>query len=126
MQSHRATLYMYWIVFSVGIAAFVAAIVMGIMQQSVTLTAVFAGLSVVSFVTYFIGRPTQSVEENLQFITWLGVIYNSYWTHLFWASDPETAQQTLDKATEDAIRQLRELNEQHAKATKERSKLTEE
>jgi hypothetical protein len=123
LQSHRSTLVMYWIVFGVGIAAFVAAVVTGITQQNAPLTALFGGLTIVSFVTYFIGRPTQSVEENLQYVTWLGIIYNTYWTRLSWAVDPETAPAVLDMATAEAITQLKELSKHHGKAVKGRPNL---
>lgn len=116
LQSHRATLIMYWIVFGVGIASFLVAIVMGITQQNLSLTALFGGLSALSFVTYFIGRPTQSVEQNLQYVTWLGIIYNTYWTQIFWATDPNTASATLEKATADALAQLKELGDHYGKA----------
>ena len=112
-----------WIVFGVGIAAFVAAVVTGITQQNAPLTALFGGLTIVSFVTYFIGRPTQSVEENLQYVTWLGIIYNTYWTRLSWAVDPETAPAVLDMATAEAITQLKELSKHHGKAVKGRPNL---
>ena len=82
--------------------------------------AVFAGLGVVSFVLYFISRPTQAVEENLVYITWLGVIYNSYWTHIAWATKPEAAQAELEKATADAMQQLNSLLDRHAQSVKER------
>ncbi|HEX6386315.1 MAG TPA: hypothetical protein VF177_16710, partial [Anaerolineae bacterium] len=120
MRSHDATVMMYWILFGLGVSAFVAAIVLGLVRESVVYSLVFGGLSVVSFVTYFIGRSTQAVEENLQFITWLGIIYNSYWTHLAWAFDAETAGETLDKATTDAVQQLRQLIDRHAEATRKR------
>jgi hypothetical protein len=81
---------------------------------------VFAGLSVVSFLIYFISGPTQAVEENLIYTTWLGLIYNSYWTHLAWATKPDMAQAELEKATTDALQQLNALLERHAQSVKER------
>jgi hypothetical protein len=65
----------------------------------------------------------QSVEENLIYITWLGVIYNSYWTHLAWATQRKTAQAELDKATVDALKQLEKLVDRHAKSVKGRPTL---
>jgi hypothetical protein len=75
---------------------------------------------VAAFVTYFISRSTLSIEENLLYITWLGVIYNSYWTHLAWATQRNTAQAELDKATVDAIAQLERLVDRHARSVKGR------
>jgi hypothetical protein len=123
MRSHNSTLTMNWIIFVVGILLFVTAVILALFQGEVVAGAVFGGLSVVSFLTYFISRPTRAVEENLQFITWLGIIYNSYWTHLAWSFDEETAQDVLDKATADAIEQLNALVDKHAEANRSRPKL---
>ena len=120
MRSHNSTVAMYWILFAVGVGAVVAGIVLAVWRQEVAAGAVFLGLGAIAFITYFISRPTQSVEENLMYVTWLGVIYNSYWTHLAWATRQDTAQTDLDKATLDALQQLAELVDRHAKSTKGR------
>ncbi len=120
MRSHNSTVVMYWILFTVGVGTVLAGIVMAVLGQEVVAGAVFLGLGVVAFITYFISRPTQSVEENLMYITWLGVIYNSYWTHLAWATQRDTAQAELDRATTDALQQLEKLVERHALSVKGR------
>ena len=122
MRSHNSTVAMYWILFAVGVGTVVTGIVLAL-QGSAVAGAVFLGVGVAAFVTYFISRSTQSVEENLLYITWLGVIYNSYWTHLAWATERDTAQMQLDKATVDAIAQLERLVNRHAKSVKGRSNL---
>ena len=66
-----------------------------------------------TFVSYFLTRPTQAVEENLQFIAWLGIIYNTYWTHLMWVVDQKSAQEQLDEATQQAIERLKEMMDRH-------------
>ncbi len=118
--SHFSTLVMNWILFSVGVGFFVAACVAGLRAQSLAPAALFGGLSIVTFLTYFVSRPTQSVEENLNFITWLGLIYNSYWARQLAATDPATVQDVLKKSTDDAIAQIKELVERHAQAVRER------
>lgn len=123
MRSHNSTVVMYWLLFAVGIATVVTGIVLAA-QGNALAGAVFLGVGVAAFVTYFISRSTQSIEENLLYITWLGVIYNSYWTHLAWATQRDTAQAELDKATTDALQQLEKLVNRHAKAVKGRPKLT--
>jgi len=122
MRSHNSTVVMYWLLFAVGVATVVTGIVLAV-QGNIVAGAVFLGVGVAAFVTYFIGRSAQSIEENLLYITWLGVIYNSYWTHLAWATQRDTAQAELDKATTDALKQLEKLVNRHAKATKERPTL---
>jgi hypothetical protein len=81
MRSHNSTVAMYWILFAVGVGTVITGIVLAA-QGNALAGAVFLGVGVAAFVTYFISRSTQSIEENLLYITWLGVIYNSYWTHL--------------------------------------------
>jgi hypothetical protein len=123
MRSHNSTVAMYWILFAVGVSAVVAGIVLAVIRKEVVAGAVFAGLGAASFIGYFITRSIQSVEENLVYITWLGVIYNSYWTHLAWATQRDTAQAELDKATTDALQQLAALVDRHAESLKGRPKL---
>ncbi len=123
MRSHNSTVVMYWLLFAVGVGTVITGIVLAA-QGNALAGAVFLGVGVAAFVTYFISRSTQSIEENLLYITWLGVIYNSYWTHLAWATQRDTAQDELDKATTDALQQLEKLVNRHAKAVKARPKLT--
>ncbi len=123
MRSHYSTLIMYWILFGVGVGFFVTGVLLA--RTAPVAGVLFGGLSVVTFLTYFVTRSTQSIEENLFYMTWLGVIYNSYWTHLAWSFDQQSAQQELEKATTDTIAQVQGLIERHAKATKERPGLLE-
>jgi hypothetical protein len=101
MTPYYTTLWMYRVLFIVGIAAFVAAVVLSVWQGEPLYALVFGGLSVGAFVSYFFNRPLQSLEENLQLITWLGVIYNSYWTRLAYMQDMDTVQQELRSATDE-------------------------
>jgi hypothetical protein len=97
---------LYWILFCIGVIAIIIGILLALIPNQVLAGAIFAGLGVVSFIGYFITRSTQSVEENLIYITRLGVIYKSNWTHLAWSPPQDTAQVELDNATTDALRQL--------------------
>lgn len=120
MNPYWTTVWMYRILFGVGVAAFVVAAVMAYSGLGATTTAIFGGLSVVSFVGYFLSRPLQALEENLQFITWLGVIYNSYWTRLAYTSDLETVQAELEDATNDTIRKINQLMDKHTERNADR------
>jgi hypothetical protein len=123
MRSHNSTVIMNWILFAVGIGFFITSVILVLFQNSPGPAALFGGLSIGAFLTYFLTRPTQAVEENLQYVTWLGIIYNSYWTRLAWSFDEESAQAVLDEATEDAIVQLKDLVERHATSTGKRPNL---
>ncbi|MCB0123290.1 MAG: hypothetical protein KDE58_13640, partial [Caldilineaceae bacterium] len=113
MNPYWSTVWMYRILFGVGVTAFVVAVVMAYLGLGAPTTAIFGGLSVVSFIGYFLNRPLQALEENLQFITWLGVIYNSYWTRLAYTSDLTTVQAELEDATNDTIAKINELMDKH-------------
>ncbi|MBK6433774.1 hypothetical protein [Candidatus Amarolinea dominans] len=72
------------------------------------------------FSSFFVSKPLQALEENLQFITWLGIIYNSYWTRLVQAQDPATFEQVVQDTTEDAIKQIKELMDKHTERSTNR------
>jgi membrane-bound ClpP family serine protease len=114
LNPYWTTVWMYRILFGVGVAAFVVAAVLAVFNANLPAAALFGGLGVVAFLTYFVSRPLQALEENLQFITWLGIIYNTYWTRLVFAQNPETFQQECEQATVDAIAKIKELLDKHA------------
>lgn len=116
--SHYSTVIMYWLLFAVGVAL----VVIGFLSQNIWATLV-AGFGVAGFVAYFITRSIISVETNLIYITWLGVIYNTYWVHQQWSRDPEKAQLELDKASQDAIDQIKEMLDRYDLTVKGRPKL---
>jgi hypothetical protein len=75
---------------------------------------------VVAFLAFFIAQPLRALEENLLFITWLGIIYNTYWTRLMYTSNLNTAQQDLETLTKTTIAQLEELVKKHGQAARGR------
>lgn len=113
MGPYWSTVWMYRILFGVGVAAFIVAALVGLVQNNVATTLIFGGLSTAAFLGYFISRPLQALEENLMFITWLGIIYNSYWTALAQAQDPDSFNEDLDQFTADAITRIQALMDKH-------------
>ncbi len=128
MIPYWTTIWMYRALFGVGIGTFVVAAILGLISAlgwgnaSTALggSVLFGGLGVVAFLTYFVNRPLQALEENLQFITWLGVIYNTYWTRLAYTSDLATVQQELKIATDDTVAQIKELMDKHTELSGKR------
>jgi hypothetical protein len=106
MVPYYMTIVMYAIMFAVGIGLFVIAARLSSQPGTQIVGAVFAGLGVASFLGYFLSRPLRSLEENLQFITWLGVVYNTYWTRLLYMQDATTVHADLKDATTDAVQQI--------------------
>jgi hypothetical protein len=120
MEPYHTTIWMYRILFSVGLLAFVAAIGFSLYTGQPMYALIFGGLSAAAFISYFFNRPLQALEENLHFITWLGIIYNTYWTRLAYMFDANTVQDDLHAATTDAVQQLDDLLDKHAELSGKR------
>jgi ABC-type multidrug transport system fused ATPase/permease subunit len=101
MKPYQITVGMYMLIFLVGILFFAVAAYLGLTGNQPAVAISFGGLSVISFVLFFIRQPVQALEENLEFISWLGVAFNTYWTRLMYISNKETVQQDLKAATDD-------------------------
>lgn len=114
MKPYKYTIWMYWIIFAVGIGLFLAAVVIGLRDGQSPVAIVFAGLGAGGFVMFFIRQPVQALEENLEFITWLGVAFNTYWTRLMYMMNTATIQQDLKAAEQDFIHSVERLITQHA------------
>lgn len=112
MRPYNITVAMYVVMFLVGIGGFVASVAMAATSQF-TFAALFGGMSVVSFLTFFVSRPLRSLEKNLLFITWLGVIYNTYWTRLMYANDQKTVNRDLEAISKATIAHINELVDKH-------------
>ncbi|MBW7883053.1 MAG: DUF3380 domain-containing protein [Caldilineaceae bacterium] len=120
MYPYWMTVAMYLTLFLIGIGAFVVAARLSFEQGKELYAVLFGGLGVVSMLTFFVTRPLQALEENLQFITWLGMIYNTYWTRLAYTLERESAQVDIENATVDAIRKIKELLDKHTERSSNR------
>jgi len=103
MKPYRLTIVFYAAMFLVGLGLFVASVIIGLTKGDRVVALGFAGLSVGAFLTFFVQHPLRALEENLECITWLGVAFNTYWTRLMYANEPERVQADL-KAAEDDFR----------------------
>ena len=77
----------------------------------------------VALLGYFFNRPLQALEQNLQFLTWLGIVYNSYWTRLTLLNDERTVQADIEEVTDDAITRIQALVAEHTKRSRARPQL---
>ena len=114
MKPYHLTIWMYGVLFAIGIMLFVVAAVIGLRDGKSVVVIVFAGLGAGAFLTFFIRQPVQALEENLEFITWLGVAFNTYWTRLMYIQDLKTVQQELKDADEDYRKTIELLITKHA------------
>lgn len=120
MGPYQTTVQLYRLTFFVGIGAFVVAVALSAFTGEMIFGVLFGGLGVAAFASYFISRPLRALEENLNFITWLGVIYNSYWTRLVYAMNLDTVQQDIAAITNDFTKQMQELLDKSAALHKDR------
>lgn len=120
MYPYWLTVGMYVVLFIVGISAFVVAARLSFESGKEMYTLLFGGIGTVAFLTFFLTRPLQALEENLQFITWLGMIYNSYWTRLAYITNQETVQQDLEAATNESIKKIKDLLDTHSEKSGKR------
>jgi hypothetical protein len=114
MKPYRLTIWLYGILFAVGIGLFLTAVVIGLRNGSPVVSIAFAGLSVGAFLAFFLRQPLHALEENLEFITWLGVAFNTYWTRLMYMTDSKTVQADLKAAESDFRESVERLITQHA------------
>jgi hypothetical protein len=114
MRPYRLTVWLYGTLFAVGIGLFLVATVIGLRDGSSVVSIGFAGLSVTALLAFFVRQPLHALEENLEFITWLGVAFNTYWTRLMCMEDPKTVQADLKAADDDFRASVERLITQHA------------
>jgi hypothetical protein len=114
MKPYHLTIRMYSALFVLGLALFAAAAVIGWRDSRSAVAIAFAGLGVGAFLTFFIRQPVQALEENLEFISWLGVAFNTYWTRLMYMLDSQTVQQDLKAADEDFSNTIARIIDRHA------------
>jgi hypothetical protein len=98
MNPYWTTAWMYRILFGVGIAAFIVAALVALLQNNIVTTLVFGGLSVAA---------------------------NSYWTTLAQSQDAETYLHDVDRATDDAINRIQVLMDKHAQRSAARPNVQE-
>jgi hypothetical protein len=124
MKPYHSTVTMYRLLFSIGTFSFIVAAALSAWTKESSFGLIFGGLGIAAFVSYFISRPLQALEENLQFITWLGVVYNTYWTRLAYMMDQETVQKDLQEATRDATNEIDKIIAKHAEVSGKRPGLS--
>ncbi len=119
LRPYWMTVWMYRTLYIVGVAGFIVAAVLAV-WRGWELAAVFGGITVVTFLAFFIGQPLRALEQNLEFITWLGLIYNTYWTRLMYADDAGKVQDELEAITKAAVADLSALIDKHAAVAAQR------
>ena len=119
MRPYWATVWMYRLMFWVGLVGFAVAAVLSF-WKGWEFGAIFGGLTVASYLAFFVSRPLQALEQNKQFITWLGIIYNTYWNRVMFANQQETVQADLEKITQTTIDQINQLVEKHSEVAGKR------
>ena len=113
MRPYNTTVWMYRTLFGVGILSFLVAAGISAWTKDSSFALIFGGLSIAAFLSYFLSRPLQALEENLQFITWLGIVYNTYWTRLACMDNQSAVQKDLQEAMRDATTEIEKIINKH-------------
>jgi len=119
MRPYWQTVWMYRLMFAVGILGFVLAAALGAIF-GIQFGILFGGLTIAAFLAFFVSRPLESLEQNIMLITWLGLIYNTYWTRLMYANDPANIQDELEKIITTTIAELGQLADKQAELNEKR------
>jgi hypothetical protein len=112
MKPYWTTVWINGILVAVGVASFIVAAYMGYAKE-LEFSIIFGGLSTLTFLGYFISRPLRALEQNLMFITWLGLIYNTYWMRLANCLNEPTAREDLANLQKDASQDIERLIAKH-------------
>ncbi len=120
MRPYWTTVWMYRILFALGVLSFILAAALAIFSGRSASVFTFGGLSAIALLGYFFNRPLQALEQNLHFLTWLGIVYNSYWTRLTLLNNELTVQKEINDVTDEAIDRIKELAAEHAKRSSSR------
>jgi hypothetical protein len=114
MKPYYLTMWMYGALFALGAVLIVVAAVVGLRDGQPVVAIVFGGMGVGTFVLFFIRQPVQALEENLEFINWMGVAFNTYWTRLMYMMDTRTVQHDLKAADDDYSNTVERIITKHA------------
>jgi len=114
LHPYTLVVWLNGILFAIGAGSFVAAVVLSLMTRQVAFSFAFGGMGVLAFLAFFISKPLRSLEENLEFITWLGVVYNTYWNRIVYAMDQDTVQDDLHKINQETVAEIKDLIQSHA------------
>ena len=123
LRPYWTTVWMYRILFALGVLSFLLAAGLAIFTGRSGPVMLFGGLSAIVVLGYFFNRPIQGLEQNLHFLTWLGLIYNSYWTRLTLLNNEATIQRDISNVTDDAVARIQTLAAEHAKRSSARQGL---
>lgn len=120
MTAYDTTLTMNKVLFIVGIGLFLCAVALSVFTREWQFGLIFGGLGLGLFLAYFISRPMQALEENQEFIAWLGVAYNTYWSRLMYAQNQDTILADIKAAGDDFSAGIQKLIEKHAELRQQR------
>jgi len=119
-RDRRLHIVLYVVLFTVGVGTAVAAIVQGLLAESVGEAVAglgIAGLSAASFFAFFLARPLEALERNAIYTQWLAATVTAYWTRMVFLDDPDTVDAEIRAATTDLVGDLDKLARRHAAAT---------
>jgi hypothetical protein len=122
-RPYWAAVWMVYTLFTIGAGSFLLAAGLAIFTDRTSAVLVFGALSVVALLGYFFSRPLQALERNLHFLTWLGLIYDSYWARLVHLDPQMDVHKGINDATDDAIERIKTLIDTQANPSRQREQM---
>jgi hypothetical protein len=102
-------------VFVIGMIGFTVAMIYGLIIGNSVFGIVFGGLDITTVLSFFLSNPIERLERDVGFITWIGLVYNSYWIGLTYATNAATFQSDLKAITGDATKSIGDLLDKQQK-----------
>jgi hypothetical protein len=117
-SSYTTTQTLYRVLLGVGIAFALAAIGLSLWRANAGFGLVFGGLTIAMFLVYFLSRPQAWREMSPELITWLGTVYNTYWTRVASLMTGESSLHDLAQAHHEATEEIQRIMAKHAELRK--------
>ena len=99
--------------FIIGACGFTVAMIYSLIAKKTLFSLIFGCLDIATIITFFFTNPIKRLERDMGFITWIGLVYNTYWAQLMYAQDIKTFQNDSQNITTNAINSIKELLDKH-------------
>jgi len=117
-SSYTMTQTLYRLLLGISVAFALAAIGLSLWKSNAGYGLVFGGLAIAAFLVYFMSRPQAWREMSPELITWLGTVYNTYWTRLAALMTGESSLHDLAQAHHEAAEEIQRIMAKHEELKK--------
>lgn len=109
LSAYRTVVWMYRITFGVGVISFLISIIFALYSSQWVFPLIFGSISIVTFVTIFLYKPPELLEQGLEFPTWLETIQNFGTLRAAYLTDVSTISAALVDICNDTTQQIERI-----------------